>query len=664
MVDQSGPTKAGATGILPDQFGLGPVAPTASARAVLRPLPRAWETASGLLAARQVVNREVSLPFGRERLEAAGNFDNFRMAAGGDGAFRGQVFNDSDVYKWAEALAWEQQRRPDRQLARYQQEVNALVSAAQQADGYLDTYYQLTGEPRFVNLATGHELYCAGHLVQAAVAQQRATGDQALLGVAQRTGKLLVNTFSAPTSSAVPGHPLIETALVELYRSTGDQAYLSLASQFIDRRGRRALPTVVRFTSSYLQDDVPLREATSLSGHAVRAMYLATGATDVAAETSDRDLDKALGKQWASVMSTKAYLTGGLGSRWAGEQIGDAYELPADLAYCETCAAIGSIQWAWRMLLATGEAVYADQMERTLFNGFLAGVSLDGQRFSYVNPLQVRTRSVPVSNRSAILGRQPWFDTACCPANVMRTLSSLDHYFLTGQGNGLQLHLYADGHLQASLAPGRVRLRVTTAYPWQEDIEVEVLETPSGPWELALRFPAWCESPTASVNGTELAGMGAPGSYGRVKRCWAAGDRVVLHLPMPIRLTHPHPRVDALRGCVAFERGPLVYCFEQVDLPSGAAVAMEDIAWAPGSKARLAPADGLEAPAQAIVAPVVALGHQLEQPEGRAPAPWPSPRSPAGGELRTFELRATPYFAWGNREVGAMRVWVPVLASA
>ena len=345
--------------------------------------------AGGFWAARQAVNRDAALPHGIRMLEAAGNLDNLKLAAGKmTGRYRGPVFMDSDVYKWLDAAACEMARVPSAALASASAEMIDLVAAAQGADGYVNSYYQVA-EPgkRWTDFAHGHELYCAGHLFQAAVAHHRATGEDRLLTIARRFGDYLVSVFGPGRRTATPGHPEIEMALIELSRETGERRYLELATFFIDQRGRGWLGGGRFNSSAYFQDRVPVRDASVVEGHAVRALYLTTGLTDLYLETGDAALLAALNRQWHDLVAGKLYVTGGVGARHNAESFGQPFELPNDLAYCETCGAIASVMWSWRMLLATGHARYADLIERTLYNAILAGVSLSGDRYFYVNPL-------------------------------------------------------------------------------------------------------------------------------------------------------------------------------------------------------------------------------------------------------------------------------------
>ena len=628
----------------------GPVQPSAAATGQLRPSGR-YRITGGFWEERLRVNREVTIPLGPERLEEAGNLENFRIAAGqGSEPYQGPVFSDSDVYKWLEAAAWEQGREPSADLAELQASMTRLVASAQAPDGYLNTFYQCHPErgPRFSELTHGHELYCAGHLFQAAIAERRSTGPGELFAVSERFASHLTTVFGPDARQGVPGHPEVEMALVELYRETGEPRFLELASYFVDARGSRLLPTE-RFDSPYFQDHIPVRKATTPEGHAVRALYLAAGAADVAAETGDGTLLDALRVQWANMVASKTYLTGGLGSRWEGEAFGDPFELPPDLAYCETCAAIASVMWSWRMLMLTGDPRYADLIERTMFNAVIAGVSLDGARFAYVNPLQVRSAGEQVSERSAGYGRRAWFGCACCPANVMRTLSSWEHYFVTSSPTGVQLQQFGEGTFAALTPAGPVTLRVGTDYPWDGDLDLEVLDAPGGSWELSVRAPGWCQQPTARLNGGE--DLELTGGYLRSTRTWKPGDRLEIRLPMPARRTSADPRVDAVRGCVALERGPLVYCLEGADLPPGAD--LDRVVLPEGPLGTTAPA-GLSAGTVglSVDARVADLdpGAGLYRPTSGRPTPSGSTDLP---------LTAVPYFAWGNRDIGAMRVWVP-----
>jgi DUF1680 family protein len=564
----------------------------------------------GFWADRQRLNRDVLIPDGARRLEAAGNFGNLRGER-----FRGMVFADSDVHKWLEALGHELAREPSPELSRMADETIGLLEAAQCEDGYLNSYYQVAKPgPRWSNLAWDHELYCAGHLFEAAAAHPR---DQRLLGIARRFADLLVHVFR---DAGTCGHPEAELGLVKLFRLTGERSYLELAQAFVDRRGSADLEPATH-GSSYFQNRVPVREQDEVEGHAVRALYLAAGVTDLYMETGEAALLDAMYAQWRDMAGRKAYVTGGVGAHHTDEAFGDAYELPPDRCYGETCAAIASVLWNWRMLLVTGEARFADLLERTLYNGVLAGLALDGGGYSYVNPLHVREGHRDPVERGA--RRHPWYACACCPPNVMRLLASLQRYVATRDGDGVQIHQYATGRF------GPVRVR--TDYPWDGRVELEALEPGLS---VSVRVPHW--------GSARLDGRPVKPGYVTLEH-----DTATLELDMTPRLVLPHPRIDAVRGCAAIERGPLVYCLEAADAPAGTVV--DDL--------RLT--GGLEAVARPdLLGGIVAV----EADGTHAPADtwgWPyTPDAPHNGG-RPVRLLAVPYALWGNRGEGAMRVWIP-----
>ncbi|MEU6177521.1 glycoside hydrolase family 127 protein [Streptomyces coeruleorubidus] len=660
----------------------GPVRPSDRAHVALRPAEAARIT-GGFWRERRRVNAEVSIPQGPALLESVGNLHNLRLAAGtAQGTYRGAIpFLDSDVTKWLEAASWQlaDPDTPDRStLAQAVDTMIHLLAEAQQDDGYLQTWYQVARPgPHFVDLLRGHELYCAGHLIQAAVAHHRATGREDLLTVARRCADHIDDVFGpGKLVDGVCGHPEIETALVELHRETGERRYLDLAGYFIDRRGHGLLDEDdsrgLAPGPAYCQDHVPVREAETVTGHAVRQLYLLAGATDVAAETGEPELRAAMERLWQAMTTTKTHLTGGVGAHHRWEDFGDPYELPNERAYCETCAAIASIQWSWRMALLTGQARFSDLIERTLYNGFLAGVSLDGLRWLYTNPLQVRD-GYEYHGEDQGARRAPWFTCACCPPNVMRLLASLPHYAASTDRDGLQLHQYADGAYGGPTDGGWVAVRVDTEYPWQGRITVTVDEAGTGEWVLSLRVPRWCPkyTVTSTPGGTgsaEGAGRPAPeDGWLRIRRTWRPGDTVALELGMEPRLTAAHPRVDAVRGCVALERGPLVYCLEQTDQPGTPRLDDLLLDTTAGLTTRHRP--GLLGGVTTLV------GSGLLRRPGTAQGDWWPYRTvrgstagategPAGTPARAdavvpVELTAIPYYAWANREQGSMRVWLP-----
>ena len=628
----------------------GPASPTPSAAVAHRPPdgPGVRLTA-GLLHDWQRRSHEASLPLALRQMEAAGNLANLRLAIAGAGeGYRGPVFMDSDLYKTLEAIGWELGHARSPALADFTAEATALLEKAQQPDGYLNSYIQVSGEPRYGRLSSSHEMYCAGHLIQAAIAHAREpAGSTALLGVARRFADHLVEVF-AGREAGLDGHPAIETALAELYRQTGHEPYLRLASQFIDQRGR-GLVGDSGFGLRYLQDDVPVRQRAVLAGHAVRALYLEAGVVDVAVETGDDELLASSLARWDDMAAARTALTGGVGSRHDGESFGDAFELPPDRAYNETCAAIASIHWNWRLLLATGESRYADLVERALYNAVGAAISADGRRFFYVNPLQRRDDHHEGDDPGR---RRAWFSCACCPPNIMRLLASLGHYVATTAGDVLYLHQFTGASVDVRLGGGALRVDMTTGYPWAATVSLDVRRAPPEACGLGVRVPGWSRAARFSVNGRAVRPDPADRGYLVVRRHWMPGDVLRCDLDVTPRLTYPSRRVDALRGSAAVERGPLVYCFEQADQAAG--VSVEDLA--------LAGADLAERPDDR---PGIGATVAVEAPAARlAPASgrrWPYLTEPdpaaAGGEPATAV--AVPYFQWDNRDGRAMRVWMP-----
>jgi DUF1680 family protein len=531
-----------------------------SPHARLRPLPLdAVSLADGFWEPRQRINRGVTIPSQYRHLEDTGRLDNFRRASGKiGGEYQGIYFNDSDVYKWLEAAAWTLAEGPDPELERMVDAAITEVEDAQRPDGYLNTYFTFEkATQRWTNFDL-HEMYCAGHLFQAAVAHFRATGSERLLDVATRFADHICDTFGAEEGKrhAVDGHEEVEMALVELFRVTGERRYLEGALYFVDARGHGMLGRPYgQHEPSYSQDHEPLRDQSEVVGHAVRALYLYSGAADVYAETGEPALMQALERLWKSMTRRRMYVSGGLGSRYEGEAFGRDFELPNERAYTETCAAIASAMWNWRMLMLGGGARYADLIEHTLYNAVLPGLSLNGQHYFYQNPL-----AADGSHR-----RQPWFGCACCPPNVARLLASLAGYFYSSSEGAVWIHLYAEGVATAELDGNRtVRLRQRTSYPWDGRVEIQV--EGGGEFALMLRIPAWCEeSATVEVAGEPVDLEISPGSYMQIRRAWRPGDTVSLGLPMPVRRVECHPYVTENTGRVALMRGPLLYCAEQVD---------------------------------------------------------------------------------------------------
>jgi uncharacterized protein len=640
----------------------GPVSPSPDAVVAHRPPGgQVARLGPGLLADWQRRNHAASLPLAMRQLEAAGNLGNLRLAvAGASEGHRGPVFMDTDVYKTLEAIGWELGRHPDQELAGFAEDTAALLEKAQQGDGYLNSAIQVSGQARYASLASSHEMYCAGHLIQAGIACQRGAGSGRLLAVARRFADHLVDTFLGK-DGGLDGHPIAETALAELYRETGHRPYLELAAQWIEQRGHGLIGSS-GFGLRYLQDHQPVRETTTAGGHVVRALYLEAGVADVASETGDTELLATSISRWDDMITGKTYLTGGNGSRHETESFGDRFELPPDRAYNETCAAIASFKWAWRLLLATGDSRYADHMERILHNGFAGAIGTGGTRFFYVNPLQRRDGHFEKDDPGR---RREWFSCACCPPNIMRLTASLQHYLVTVAGQRLYLHQFSGASLSAPVAGGELALQVTTGYPWSGVVGIEVTSAPPAQAGLALRVPAWDSHPQLLLNGEPVRADADRSGYLVLDRQWRPGDVLTYHLDISPRLTIADRRIDAVRGAAAIERGPLVYCFEQADQPAG--TDLEDLALVPGDlRERVASMPGVGSTVLIDTAAVSQAGDgeatpgapglpYRPHPDGTAPA-----ASPSGDQVAAT---AIPYFQWDNRDARAMRVWLPLARS-
>lgn len=640
-----------------------PQTPVAPARGRLRPLgQQEVRITGGFWGERQAVNGRNTLAHIESRLESEGWLGNFDRAAAGtlpDGR-RGREFSDSEVYKYLEALAWEIGRTDDADLEARFRAVVGRVAAAQESDGYLNTRFGRAGQgARWSELEWGHELYCLGHLFQAAVARERTRpgADDGLLRIAVRAADLVCAEFGADARDGICGHAEVEVGLVELARATGEPRYLEQARVFVERHGGGTLGDI-EWGRKYFQDDVPVREATALRGHAVRANYLAAGAADVAVDTGDDELLGALRGQWDRTVARRTYITGGQGSHHQDEAFGEDWELPADRAYSETCAGVGSVMFSWRLLLAGGDPRHADLIERTLYNVVATSPAPDGRSFFYANTLHQRVPGVPAdeeatSPRASSSLRAPWFEVSCCPPNVARTLASLDAYLATSDDDGVQLHQYASASVDTTLPDGRiVAFDVETDYPASGRIRVISRgdAAPDEPWTLTLRVPSWAHG--ARLRLTPADGRPAeerevaPGSVA-IRRAFGAGDAVELDLPIAPRLSTADPRIDAVRGCVAIERGPEVYALESVDLgPSGPAD-VADVVLAPN--ARPFEHDGR------VWIDVMSVGAD------DSASAWPySGAAAAPRGAASVSVPLVPYHEWAERGPSTMRVWIPV----
>lgn len=616
-------------------------------------------------APRLETNRTVSVPYALRMNEETGRVDNFRKAAKlMAGAYKGKRYNDSDIYKSMEAAAYTLRLHPDAALDRTLDDLIDLIAKAQEPDGYL--YTTRTADPanpapgagpeRWSNLRVSHELYNVGHMYEAAVAHFQATGKRSFLAIAEKNAALLLRTFGSGSGQrrGFPGHQEIEIGLARLYRVTGKRAYLDLAKFFLDERGHYYGgqtyapddPFAIYNSDEYLQNHKPVLEQDQVVGHAVRAMYMFSGMADVAALGGYPEYASAIDRLWLDVAGRKQYLTGGVGARSGSEAFGDAYELPNAEAYTETCASIGNALWNYRLFLLHGESKSMDVFERVLYNGLLSGVALSGDRFFYQNPLE----------SAGGYARSPWFEVACCPPNMSRFLPSLPGYVYATRDDVLYVNLFIGGDASLSLGGRRVALTQATDYPWEGEIALTVAPDRPAAFELAVRIPGWArgeamptdlyrflDGPGAAGWAVAVNGASVPGDlrdgYVRIRRTWAAGDKVAISLPMPVRRVVANEAVAEDRGRVALQRGPLVYAIEGVDngdrvfdlvLPDGATLSAE-------------PRPGLLNGVRVLT--------------GRAEV---VSRDAAGRTLAVPRpFLAVPYYAWANRGPGQMLVWLP-----
>ncbi|MDO4296996.1 MAG: glycoside hydrolase family 127 protein [Lachnospiraceae bacterium] len=603
-----------------------------------------------------------------ENAEPSYCIQNFRVAAKQqEGIFQGMVFQDSDVYKWLEAVAYSLMWCPDEKLEQTADETIELIAAAQQPDGYLDTYYIINGlEKRFTNLMDHHELYCLGHMIEAAVAYYKATGKDRFLQTAIAYANCVSENLGTEPGKipGYPGHEVAEMALVALYGITKDERHLKLAKYFVDQRGQAPLffdeeckknqntcywdDTYMK--KQYYQAGKPVREQDKAEGHAVRAVYLYSGMADVASETEDEKLFEACEKLWDNIVKKQMYVTGAIGSTQHGEAFTFDYDLPNDTIYAETCAAIGLIFFARRMFEITKNGKYMDIAERALYNGVISGMSLDGKKFFYVNPLEVNPEaSLKDYNKMHVKPeRQKWFGCACCPPNVARLLSSIGGYAFECDDNSLYMNLFIGGVIELLLGGEKNTIRVETNYPWDGRVAVTVENGAPCEFTYAVRLPEWCENYTLTVNGEKAEYM-AENGYALLKRNWNNGDRIDLCMEMPVTVVEANPHVREDIGKVAVMRGPLVYCLEEED--NGAQ--LQEIYL----DEKLQFAEQYE---EDLLKGVVTLKAEGKRVSGKG---WNTDtlyRAYSGKQYQEQTLKFIPYYAWANRGIGEMEVWVRI----
>ncbi len=597
-------------------------------------------------------NRKVTLPHNFKKCEETGRIDNFAKAAGlMPGRYRGYQFNDSDVFKVIEGASYSLQVHPDPQLDHYLDSLIALIAAAQEKDGYLYTPRKLMdssysppgGKDRWVGEKDGsHELYNLGHLYEAAAAHYLATGKKNLLDVALKSANLICDTFGPGKRGEVPGHQVIEIGLCKLYRITGEEKYLRTAKYFLDQRGNAKGHELI---GEYAQDHIPVLEQDSAVGHSVRAAYMYAGMADVAALTGDPSYIKAIDRIWQDVVGTKMYLTGGIGATGGNEGFSNPYSLPNLSAYCETCAAIANVFWNYRMFLLHGDAKYVDVAERIIYNGFLSGVSMEGNRFFYPNPLE--------SFRGAM--RAEWFDCACCPTNVVRFVPSIAGYIYAQNGDDVYVNLFVGGESIVKMDKRTVKMTQETRYPWDGSIKLTVEPSKSEEFALKIRIPGWAqnrpvpsdlyrymdpsnEQATIKVNG-QKADFTPESGYATLRREWKKGDVVDINFPMPIRRVVANDKLLDDKGHVALERGPILFCAEWPDNKDGNVV---NLVLRDNTPLRTEFRKDLLNGVQVVLASAVPVRRTLQN------TIVTDPEQP---------YTAIPYYAWAHRGLGQMEVW-------
>ena len=558
-----------------------------------------------------------TLPVCIDQIEnQTGRIRNFENAAKGEGEHSGIFFDDSDVYKALEGMAYSLINNPDSELEKKADEWIDKFAAAQQPDGYINTFYTLTGlDKRWTNMDK-HEMYCAGHMIEAGVAYYQATGKRKLLDVCIRMTDHMMSQFGPGKRHWVPGHEEIELALVKLYQTTQEQKYLDFAYWLLEERGHGhgTMGDEGKWNPVYYQDIVPVRQLTDISGHAVRCMYLYCGMADVAALKNDTGYIAAMDRLWDDVVHRNMYITGGIGSSHDNEGFTEDYDLPNLDAYCETCASVGMVLWNQRMNQLTGDSKYIDVLERSLYNGALAGISLGGDRFFYVNPLESKGDH----------HRQEWYGCACCPSQLSRFLPSIGNYIYASSDDALWVNLYIGNTGQIRIGETDILLTQETDYPWDGSVKLTISTSLPLEKEIRLRIPNWCKTYDLSINGKRI-NVSEEKGYAVIKD-WKSQDVIALDMDMPVEIVAADPHVKENFGKRAIQRGPLVYCMEEMDNP----VYFDQIQLSPST------------PFQTAFASDILNGIKTIKTNGRA-------------QSATF----IPYYAWDNRKAGKMRVWIP-----
>ena len=588
---------------------------------------------------------------GVEKSHVAANFINAAKALRGEDVgdgFYGMVFQDSDAYKWLEAAAYAIADKPDKELEQQADELIGIIADAQDKDGYLNTYFTVKDkEKRWTDLLEGHELYCSGHLIEAACAYYEATGKRSLLNIAVKNAECIYDRFIAQKHEGIPGHPEIELALLRLYRLTENKHFLELAKKFINERGKApdfwAREAKKRswsvwnsdpWDNDYRQSAKPVREQTEATGHAVRAVYLYTGMADLASETDDKELFSACRRLWENIVRRKMYITGGIGSTVQGEAFTVDYDLPPDTAYSETCAAVGLIFFAEKMLENDINGEYGDVMELAFYNTVLAGIQLDGKRFFYVNPLEVDEgiSGKAAGHRHVLPSRPGWYACACCPPNAARLIGSIGKYAYGEKGGTVFCHLFAAGKVSFS---NGIQLECITDYPYDTRVKYII----SGSGRAAVRIPKRSRSFTLEVNGKEVS---ATPENGYIYIDLNGKTEIKLTLDGTPRFVRASNKVPRLTGMTALMRGPLVYCFESAD----------------NGDVRSLRIDRSQTPSVGAFEPELLGGTVKLTAKAFRTSDCDDLYCDEAETLTPCDAVAVPYYTWGNRGEGDMRVWV------
>ncbi len=592
---------------------------------------------------------------------------NFRIAAGLEkGEFYGFVFQDTDVAKWLETLSYSLINHPDPDLEKLADEVIDIIKIAQQEDGYLNTYFTIK-EPgkRWTNLREAHELYSAGHFIEAAVAYFNATGKKNLLNIVCRFADLIDNTFG-PEEGKIKGycgHPEIELALVKLYEATGEKRYLNLSKFFIDERGKEPYYFEIEakknldfnifsdfknFNRSYMQTHLPIRKQTTAEGHAVRAVYLFSAVADIAFLTNDKELLMVCRKIWNNITTRRMYVTGGIGSAAYGETFTCDYDLPNDTMYTETCASVGMIMFAYRMLKIEADRRYSDVMELEIYNSALSGISLDGKKYFYVNPLDVWPESCEKNPTYKHVKpvRQKWYACACCPTNITRLIASLGQYIYTVKENNIYAHLYIGSESNLEVNGNPVVIKQVTNYPWDEKINIKVQTNSKEEFTLFLRIPEWCDDFECKINNVKVADKGLNKGYLKIKLKSNDEYNIDLFLKMPVRLIQSNPKVRRNSGKVAIQRGPIIYCLEETDNGSN----LQDISLSEDAKFTV------EFDKKLFGGIITISGNAYRFDYDK----WDTDKlyDTFKDSRKQIKIKAIPYSFWCNRTPGEMIVWI------